>query len=114
VPFHQDVAALAVFPFVGNPDGVRARWLLPSASDPDVGVSVPAMIAGDPDIFATRTNRTLFNHRVRWRNRYEDFLSAGCERQPGGKKECGTKSTHTFMVACYARDRKSERRQQLE
>jgi hypothetical protein len=99
---------------MGNPHGVRARRLLPSAGDPDVSVAVPAMIARNPDIFATGASRTLFDHRMRWRNRYEDFLSAGGKRQPDGKKECSTESTHAFMVACYACDRKSERRQQLE
>ena len=101
-PFDQDVTALAVFPFVSDPHSVRTRRLFPSSADPDVSVPVPAMIAGNPDIVMTRANRTFFNHRMRWRNRYENFLGAGCEAQPGGKKECCTKSTHRFIVACYA------------
>jgi hypothetical protein len=94
VTFDQDVAALAVFPFVGDPDLVGLRRALPTSGFPDMGVTVPTMITGHPNIFATRASRTLFHHRVRWRNRYEDFCGAGCEAQPGGQKECGTKSTH--------------------
>jgi hypothetical protein len=45
-----DVAAALLTPVAFNPDGVATRRTTVGSVGPDVGVAVPAVIAGGPDV----------------------------------------------------------------
>ena len=45
VAIAPDVAAALVDPFASNPDGVSVGWLDIRSADPDVAISVPAVVA---------------------------------------------------------------------
>jgi len=49
-----DVATALLAPVALDPDGTGMRWTAVGAVNPDVGVAIPAVIAGNPDIAGTR------------------------------------------------------------
>ena len=57
VAFYPDVAVVVMVPMTFNPAGVGMRRLLVDAGDPDVAVTVPAMVAivpGPARVFVRR------------------------------------------------------------
>jgi hypothetical protein len=66
VPFHPDPATAAADPATFDPAGARAWWCNVSAGNPDVAVSIPAVIAGVPGPIAM----------LGWRRR-NDFMRTG-------------------------------------
>jgi len=66
VAFDQNPAAVAVFPVMGDPDGVLMWRMRPMASDPDIMVSIPAMVAIVPHPPGMRRMFMMLND---WRRR---------------------------------------------
>jgi hypothetical protein len=57
VTFDPDVAAMALVPVTGDPVGVGVGWFDVGSGDPDVAVTVPAMVAivpGPARVFVRR------------------------------------------------------------
>src|SRR5580658_7043257 len=81
MPLDQNVAVLAVDPFMRNPYLMRMRRLVPFASGPHVGVSVPAMIPGNPYIASAWRSPPPLHDGVRGRRLNHDLLSRGVEHQ---------------------------------
>jgi hypothetical protein len=57
-----DVATALMNPLASNPDGVAMGWLDIGSGDPDVAISVPAMVAlmpGPVGVFARRWRHAL-------------------------------------------------------
>jgi hypothetical protein len=71
VSLDKDITAPTVLPTMRLPTGARARRELPTAAFPMVCVPVPAVVAVDPDIFASGCATTFFNHDAWWRDANE-------------------------------------------
>jgi hypothetical protein len=78
VTLNQHIAAVAVFPAVGNPDSAGMRWTGPAAVDPDVAVAIPAMITINPHPAVMRWMIVNFNDWFRRRNADVDLRH--CDR----------------------------------
>ena len=64
--FYEDPATVALSPVCGHPLCVRMGRDNVAARDPDVAVTVPAMVPAGPDIsFMRRRSRVLDNDRGR-------------------------------------------------
>jgi hypothetical protein len=74
VTFDPDVASTGMAPVTGNPDGVGARRLSPSAGDPDVTGTVPAVIAADPGPARVRPRAGMFDDYRRRTDAHDDLL----------------------------------------
>ena len=61
-----DVAAALGTPLSGDPDGPATRWTAVGTGDPDVAVTVPAMVAVNPNKTGLRRHAALFNNGSRW------------------------------------------------
>jgi hypothetical protein len=79
VAFYPDIASAAVVPVAFYPVGVGVGGRHVAAGDPDIGVAVPAVVAGVPGPIAVLGRRCGDDfHRARWgRADADDNLSAG-------------------------------------
>jgi hypothetical protein len=85
-----DVAATLFAPVAFNPDGAPVWRTAVGAVDPDVGVPVPAVVAGDPDKALAGGGHDLDGTRGR-RTDADHYLRIGCSNREeegtgGGKK----------------------------
>jgi hypothetical protein len=86
VSFVPDVTAALAAPLTLHPNRATTRGTLVVAADPDVTMTVPAVIAADPDPIAVLVghNRDDFD-RTRWRR--SDADNNLCIRRTGCKQD---------------------------
>jgi hypothetical protein len=53
VTFYEDIAAVAVYPVMGDPMRMGMGWTIPAAGNPDVAGPIPAVVSVDPNVFAS-------------------------------------------------------------
>ena len=103
VPFHQNVTSAAVNPVVFHPSGVRARRQFPSSWDPHIGIAIPTMVAGDPNMIPAGSHSTPLNDLMRWSNPNYNLGSRGAEGQPNSENESNqTLTEHSFPFLLLA------------
>ena len=83
--FDKDVTAPAVFPAMLFPTCARVRRAFPSAGLPVVGILVPAVVAVNPHIVASRCTTTSFNDDTRRCDADEDLR---CHARPYCQDSC--------------------------
>jgi len=72
--FHEHITSTTVNPAVTHPNGVRMWRTLPAARSPDIGISVPLVVATDPDITTTGSGHPPFNNVSGRADLHEDFF----------------------------------------
>jgi len=93
VTFDPVPAAGFMAPVAGDPFGVGARRFGPAAFDPDVGMAIPAMVAGNPDPSIVRTGSAVLDARGRRADLHVNALSESggnrgeAEQGRGGDKK---------------------------
>jgi hypothetical protein len=74
VAFHQHPSGVAVLSVMGDPMSVRAWRTVPSPRYPYIGMTIPTMVAGHPNVIATGAYRMSLNNGM-WRlDRHDDFF----------------------------------------
>jgi hypothetical protein len=73
-------------PPVSNPTLVFTGWTLPAAGGPDVTVTLPAVVAGDPHVTPFRWSAALFVHGRRGTNANHN-LRKRCRREQCESKQ---------------------------
>ena len=63
----EDIAVTAVYPFVGNPDGIAPWSFGPMAGYPDIAAALVNIMSGDPDMAWRRSFDNDFPARRRRR-----------------------------------------------
>ena len=63
VAFYQDPATVPLFPVMSHPHGTGPRRMSPIATDPNIAVAIPAVVAVDPDPSGMRWMFVDFNDR---------------------------------------------------
>jgi hypothetical protein len=81
-------------PSTVDPDGARVNGFDPVAGNPDMGVSIPAVVAGDPDPAVVRTGTAMLND-YGWRANLD--IDALRERQAGDTEECSCSNEEQFL-----------------
>jgi hypothetical protein len=83
-----------MMPAAVNPDSMGTGWLDPVARDPDMGVSIPAVVATDPDPAGMRTGTAMFDDDG-WRADLDiDVLR---ERHAGDTEQCSGGNEKQFL-----------------
>jgi hypothetical protein len=95
VAFDHHPAVAAVNPPMSYPIAVARGRFFPTTGVPSVGVTVPAMIAGNPHMMRTRPWSTFFNNDVRRCNSNNNFRENGAERQ----RSSDDQTCETFLEA---------------
>jgi hypothetical protein len=75
-----------MMPTAVDPDGAGVNGLDPVAGNPDVGVPIPAMVAGDPNPARMRAGTPMLDD-YGWRADLD--VDALRERHAGETEECG-------------------------
>ena len=89
--FDEDVATVAMYPTVRHPMGMRMWRLNPGAGGPHVGVTVPTMVSGRPDIAGPGGGNSGFNHGGGWCNFYKHVGGESAKRERR-RKNAGNKT----------------------
>jgi hypothetical protein len=101
VALNQDPSTTTPRPVMRHPATVRAGRSLPSSGDPYVTVSIPRVIAGNPNIIAPGHRSTPLDDRARRPNPDKDLgaYSRADGQHPRQKEsnECLAKHIHPFL-----------------
>ncbi len=78
VTLDEHIAAVTVFPAVGDPNRTRVRGMRPVAMMPDIAVAIPAMVPINPH--PSRMRRMIVNFNDWFRRRNADIDLRHCNR----------------------------------
>jgi hypothetical protein len=93
------MAAAFFAPLARDPDGTRMGRTTVGAGDPDIGVSVPAVIPGHPDPSGMRRRGDYFNGvRRGWSNTHDDLRVGSADRE----KECAGCGEKLLLHASFS------------
>jgi len=81
VAFDHDPAIVAVNPMVGDPMRTGMGWAIPTAWNPDVAATVPALISVNPHKAALRRRRTTLDDGGRRADANHNLRKGRCRRQ---------------------------------
>jgi hypothetical protein len=84
VAFHPDIAFAMMVPVPVDPTSVGMGWFDVSSGDPDVGVAVPAVVAGVPGPIGVLVGwgRNVLDGTGGWANPYDDLgLCNACREE---------------------------------
>ena len=86
VAFYEDPTAAVMDPVMRNPARSWMRWTVPAAGNPDVALTVPAVVPVNPYESALWQRGTAFDDGGRWSDANNDLCKGSCRSQTKGKK----------------------------
>jgi hypothetical protein len=101
--FDKRVSTAVVDVTRGYPYGMRAWRPFPATSLPGVSISVPAVIATDPNMLPTWTRRTAFVNANRRSHLYHDLSIRRCYSKAKPKQR--GKNTFAHLISCGSMSR---------
>ena len=96
--FDKNISIAVVDVTRGYPYGMRAWGPFPPACLPGVSISVPAVIATDPNMVPTWTRRTAFANANRRSQLYHDLSIGRCYSEAKPKQR--RKNTFAHLISC--------------
>jgi hypothetical protein len=101
VAFHQNPAALLVDPAMGYPAAMLLRRLFPVSRCPRIGIALPAVIPGHPDVITARSRSSAVRYGMRRPDSYCDICRSGAEDERARKHQSDESiKNHTSCYAC--------------
>ena len=88
VAIDQNPPVSTVLPAMCDPDTAAMRWAHPMAMNPDVAVTVPAVVAIDPHPSRVRWMFVDLDDGCRWRNADDDLRHRDRRSETQGKQPC--------------------------
>ena len=84
----KDVSTAPMLPARRDPHRMLAGRKLPASRRPDIGVAVPSVITGDPNVTRARSHNAVFNDRMRRRGFHNNLLSVSGADRHGSGQQC--------------------------
>jgi hypothetical protein len=92
--FDEHIAAVAMHPVMGYPVRMRMRRTVPTAGNPDIASSVPAVVSVDPDVFTPWSRAAGFDDRGGRSYADHDLRKRGGGHQSSSEQQSWKKFLH--------------------